>query len=91
MVTGGLSAFISNWGCLEHRLDFENKALGISEMGTGSIEQKQLLKAYKHGKSNLHDFLVNNGVKSKDLELDVMNSWGSEPPEPASALRSPSS
>ena len=78
----GLSAFISNLGCLEHKLDFVNKALGISDMDAGLIEQTQLLKAYKQGKAGLHDFLVNNGVLSKDLDLDVMNRWGTEPPEP---------
>ena len=52
----GLSAFISNWGNLEHKLDFKSKVLGISVLDAGFIEQTQLPKAYKHGELNLHDF-----------------------------------
>ena len=77
----GLSAFISNWGCLEHRMSFHSNVLGISETDTGSIEQTRLYKAYKYGKRNLDDFLVKNGIVSKDLKLDTMNEWGQNPPE----------
>ena len=34
----GLSAFISNWGYLEHRLDFQSGVLGISEADKETIE-----------------------------------------------------
>jgi hypothetical protein len=40
-----------------------------------------LYKAYKYGKRNLDDFLVGNGVVSKDLKRETMDEWGQNRPE----------